>query len=116
MLMTFAGEQSDNEYNDDKIHSINVMGDMFKAITQEVKRNDLKSFRAFLESDKTNIKDYVTDIINDQLIDVTNNDDFEQSIEKVNQYIKKVKTRNIKNRIISGDENAINEFTKSKQD
>ena len=61
-------------------------------------------------------KDYVTDIINDQLIDVTNNDDFEQSIEKVNQYIKKVKTRNIKNRIISGDENAINEFTKSKQD
>ena len=62
MLMTFAGEQSDNEYNDDKIHSINIMGDMFKAITQEVKRNDLKSFRAFLESDKTNIKDYVTDI------------------------------------------------------
>jgi DNA primase len=61
-------------------------------------------------------KDYVTDIINDQLIDVTNNDDFEQSIEKVNQYIKKVKTRNIKNRVISGDENAINEFTKSKQD
>ena len=62
MLMTFAGEQEDNEYNDGKIHSINVMGDMFKAITQEVKRNDLKSFKAFLESDKTNIKDYVTDI------------------------------------------------------
>ena len=62
MLMTFAGEQAGKEYSDDKIHSINVMGDMFKSITQEVKRNDLKSFRAFLESDKTNIKDYVTDI------------------------------------------------------
>ena len=62
MLMAFHGEQANNEYSDDKIHSVNVMGDMFKAITQEVKRNDLKAFKAYLESDKTKIKDYVTDI------------------------------------------------------
>ncbi len=62
MLMTFAGAQEQKEYNDDKIHSINVMGDMFKSLTQEVKRNDLKAFREYIESDKTNIKDYVTDI------------------------------------------------------
>ena len=62
MLLTFAGEQEGKTYNDDKIHSINVMGDMFKSITQEVKRNDLKAFKEYIESDKTNIKDYVTDI------------------------------------------------------
>ena len=62
MLSTFHNEQENKEYSDDKIHSVNIMGDMFKSITQEVKRNDLKSFRAYLESDKTNIKDYVTDI------------------------------------------------------
>ena len=62
MLTTFAGEQAHEEYNDDKIHSINVMGDMFKSITADVKRNDLKSFKAYIESDKTDIKDYVTDI------------------------------------------------------
>ena len=62
MLMNFHGEQANKEYSDDKIHSVNIMGDMFKSITQEVKRNDLKSFKAYLESDKTKIKDYVTDI------------------------------------------------------
>ena len=62
MLTTFAGEQQHEEYTDGKIHSINVMGDMFKSITADVKRNDLKSFKSYIESDKTNIKDYVTDI------------------------------------------------------
>lgn len=62
MLETFAGEQDKNNHNDDKIHSINIMGDLMTAMTAEVTRNDLKSFKEFLESDKTNIKDYVTDI------------------------------------------------------
>lgn len=61
-------------------------------------------------------KEYVVTIINDQLIDINNNEDFEQSLELINKYIKKVKTRNIKNRILNGDDGAINEFTKSKQD
>lgn len=62
MLETFAGEQSKEDYNDDKIHSVNIMGDLMTAMTAEVTRNDLKSFKEFLESDKSNIKDYVTDI------------------------------------------------------
>ena len=62
MLSTFHSEQENKEYNDDKIHSVNIMGDMFKSLTAEVKRNDLKAFKAYIESDKTDIKDYVTDI------------------------------------------------------
>ena len=62
MLSTFHNEQENKEYTDDKIHSVNIMGDMFKSLTAEVKRNDLKAFKEYIESDKTNIKDYVTDI------------------------------------------------------
>ena len=68
-----------------------------------------------LRSDTT-FKEYIEEIINDKLIDVKNDDDFEQSLNQVRRYIKKVKTRNIKNRIILGDENAIKEFTMSKKD
>ena len=62
MLETFAGEQQVSEYNDNKIHSVNIMGDLFTSMTAEVQRNDLKSFKEYIESDKTNIKDYVSDI------------------------------------------------------
>lgn len=63
-----------------------------------------------------NYKEYVETIINDKLIDIKNDDDFEQSLNLIIKYIKKVKTRDIKNRIIRGDENAIKEFTNSKKD
>ena len=62
MLETFAGEQNNQEYNDNKIHSVNIMGDLFTSMTAEVQHNDLKAFKEYIESDKTNIKDYVTDI------------------------------------------------------
>ena len=62
MLETFAGAQSNEKHNDGKIHSANIMGDLFTAMTAEVQYNDLKSFKEYIESDKTNIKDYVTDI------------------------------------------------------
>ena len=61
-------------------------------------------------------KEYIEDIINDKFIDVNNNDDFEQSLNLIIKFIKKVKTRDIKNRIIRGDDTAINDFTASKKD
>lgn len=70
--------------------------------------NVLKSEESF--------KEYIEEILNDKLIDVKNNDDFEQSLKQILKFIKKVNTRNIKNRIIRGDESAINEFTASKKD
>ena len=62
MLETMANMQKETEYNDDKIHSVNIMGDLFTSMTADVKRNDLKTFKQYIESDKTNIKDYVSDI------------------------------------------------------
>lgn len=62
MLKTLTGNQEKEEYNDDKIHSVNIMGDMFTSLTSEITRNNTKDFKEYIESDKTNIKDYVTDI------------------------------------------------------
>ena len=47
-------------------------------------------------------------------LDVKNKDDFNQSLNVIKKYIKKINTRTLKNRILRGDENAIAEFTKSK--
>ena len=60
------------------------------------------------------LKDYVEHVINDSLINVKNKDDFNQSLNVIKKYIKKINTRTLKNRILRGDENAIAEFTKSK--
>ena len=62
LITTMIGNQEPKEYNDDKIHSLNIMGDMFTSLTQEVETNDLKTFKEYLESDKTNIKDYTSSI------------------------------------------------------
>ena len=61
MLQTLAGNREDKEYNDEKIHSVNIMGDMFEAMSSEVKHNDMKKFREYLEKNK-DIKNYVSSI------------------------------------------------------
>jgi putative ABC transport system permease protein len=61
MLKMFTRNQDDHEYNDDKIHSINIMGDMFETMVQEVKHNDMKEFKKFLDNNKE-INKYVTEI------------------------------------------------------
>ena len=69
----------------------------------------------FLSSDSM-FKSYIEELLSDKLIVVNNDDDFEQSLKQIIKYIKKVNTRNIKNRIIRGDDSAIGEFTASKKD
>ena len=58
------------------------------------------------------LKTYVERVINDSLIVVKNKEDFNQSLNIVKKYIKKINTRTLKNRILKGDEKAIEEFTK----
>ena len=63
MLLSFMGNGKKETYDDDLIHSKNIMGDMFSSITEDVKINDLASFKEFIENDKKEINDYVTDIV-----------------------------------------------------
>ena len=61
MLKMFSQDQEEHEYSDDDIHSINIMGDMFETMVQEVKHNDMKEFKKYLENNKE-IKKYTTEI------------------------------------------------------
>ena len=61
ILQSFAEASKTKKYEDDDIHSMNIMGDMFENMSQKVKHNDMKNFREYLEKDK-NIKKYTSDI------------------------------------------------------
>lgn len=61
MLQSLVSSNTDKEYNDDKIHSVNVIGNMLTTINQKVDKNDLRSFKKYLEENKK-IKNYTTDI------------------------------------------------------
>lgn len=62
MIANFINNQDTEEYNDNEIHSVNIMGDIFTSMTSEITENNTEEFKKYLESDQTNIKDYVTDI------------------------------------------------------
>ena len=61
MLQTLISLNTEKEYNDDKIHSVNVIGDMLTTINQKANKNDLRSFKKYLE-EKSNIKEYASDV------------------------------------------------------
>ena len=61
MLQTFAKSKEGKKWNDDKLHSVNIMGDMFEAMSSKVKHNDMKSFKEYLDHHKE-LKNYTTSI------------------------------------------------------
>ena len=63
VIMTSMMETNANKNTKkDKVYSNNIMTDMISAMAKEQKSNDLKGFKEFIESDKTNIKDYLSDL------------------------------------------------------
>ncbi|MGM9834798.1 MAG: ATP-binding cassette domain-containing protein [Bacilli bacterium] len=62
MMTAMMGNSEKKEYDDDNIHSLNIMGDLFTTMSQEVKVNDLENFKNYLENDGKKINDYISDI------------------------------------------------------
>ena len=61
LMTAFVGNQEKREYDDNKIHTVNIMGDMMETVSKEAKRNDMVEFKKYLENHKT-INDYTLDI------------------------------------------------------
>ena len=61
MISSLAENHKINDYNDDKIHSVNIMGDMFETVSSQVKINDLASFKDYLENHES-LKKYTSAI------------------------------------------------------
>ena len=62
MLTSLASQNEDRKYDDDKVHVTPIMGDLMETMSAEVKRNDMKDFKEYIESGKTKIKDYTSSI------------------------------------------------------
>ena len=64
MIETMAGNAEANveEVKEDEAYSVSIIEDIFTSLSQEVKRNDMKDFKNYIESKKTNIKDLTTSI------------------------------------------------------
>lgn len=62
-MMTSMMKDNTSDGNDDgKVHSNNIMGSMVNTMLTQLKSNDLKSFKTYLENDGKKINDYVSDI------------------------------------------------------
>lgn len=62
MVKNMSENKETEKGKEDEITSINIMGDMFTTLSKEVKRNNIKDFKEYIESNKTKIKDYTTSI------------------------------------------------------
>ena len=61
MLQSLSGNKKEKDYNDNKVHSSNIMGDMFETMSKEVKHNDMKKFKKYLDNNNE-ISKYTSDI------------------------------------------------------
>ncbi len=63
LIESLAGKDGESiAHEDGKVYSKNIMGDLFTTMTAKVKTNDLKSFKSYLESKDSKIKEYANDI------------------------------------------------------
>ncbi len=62
MLSMMDSNSNSSEHGLDKIYSNNIMTDMINAMNSGLTQNNLEKLKVFLESDKSDIKNYITDI------------------------------------------------------
>ena len=61
VIQAMIGKSSVDNYDDGKIHSYNMMGNMFESFSQSAKVNDMSSFKKYIEENE-NMKKYTTSI------------------------------------------------------
>lgn len=63
MMLSLMGDNKDtSKYEEGKVYSNNIMTDVISTLASEIKINNLEDFKNYLESDKSGIKEYVSDI------------------------------------------------------
>ena len=62
LITAMSSSQDIEEHGEDEIHSVDIMGDMFTSLTQKVSKNDLKSFKEYIEKDSTGMKKHTSAI------------------------------------------------------
>jgi len=70
-MTTLMEAAKDKNNQEDKVYSNNIMSNMLSSMAQEQNINDLKSFKTYLETDDTNIDEYVSEIRYTYNLDIT---------------------------------------------
>lgn len=86
MMQVMMGESTNKEEHDlDKIYSNDILGTVVKSLTSTAKTNNLEKFKEYIESDSSDIKDYVNSIQYKYNIDLqVYNSDTSKGIIQVN--------------------------------
>lgn len=61
-LLMGANEEESKDYDENKIYSSNIMGDLMNSMTSEVKLNNMADFKKYIEDEKNGVKKLTSDI------------------------------------------------------
>ena len=62
LMLDLANQNQRKEHNDDKIYSNDLMTSLVETMASEIKTNNLKDFKKYLEENPNNLSNYVNDI------------------------------------------------------
>ena len=62
MMLDLANQNNREEHNDGKIYSNDLMTSLVETMASEIKTNNLKDFKKYLESNPNNLNNYINDI------------------------------------------------------
>ena len=62
MMLELANQNNREEHNDNKIYSNDLMTSLVETMASEIKTNNLKDFKKYLEDNPNNLNDYINDI------------------------------------------------------
>ena len=62
MMLDFANQNNREEHTDGKIYSNDLMTSLVETMASEIKTNNLKDFKKYLEGNPNNLNDYINDI------------------------------------------------------
>lgn len=57
-MMEIFMDDEEKEYNDEKVHSKQIVGQIFDSISKKIQRNNLKDFKKYIDENDTDIKKY----------------------------------------------------------
>lgn len=60
--MTGTGESKVEHEDENLVYSNNIMGDMVNTMVEQVKSNNLKEFKKFLDSEESGVSEYISDL------------------------------------------------------
>lgn len=88
MMETMMGDGEEVEHEEGKIYSRAIVNNILETVSTKIQTNNLEAFKTFIESDETNIKDYINAVQYSYNLDLNiYKQDDEGNVQRVNPSI-----------------------------